>query len=80
MEFLAMKMAIKTVQNLDEALAYLATYSSKHSEAILARDPEAIEKFLRHTDAAVVYANAATTFTDGGEFGMSAFHLPISPK
>lgn len=72
MEFLAMKMAIKTVRNIEEALAHIATYSSKHSEAILARDPEAIEKFLRHTDAAVVYANAATTFTDGGEFGMGA--------
>lgn len=71
-EFLSMKMSIKTVANLEEALDHIAQYSSKHSEAIVAEDAQTIEYYLKTVDAAVVYANAATTFTDGGQFGLGA--------
>lgn len=71
-EFLSLKLSIKTVQNLDEALDHIATYSSKHSEAILSENPEAIERFLNEVDAAAVYANASTAFTDGNQFGLGA--------
>jgi glutamate-5-semialdehyde dehydrogenase len=71
-EFLDYKMSIKTVANLDDALAHIARYSSKHSEAIVAEDTETIEHFLNVVDAAAVYANASTAFTDGAQFGMGA--------
>ena len=71
-EFLSMKMSIKTVSGLAEALEHIHQYSSKHSEAIVAEDPHIIEQFLDHVDAAAVYANASTAFTDGGQFGMGA--------
>lgn len=71
-EFLSMKLSIKTVDNLEEALEHIATYGSKHSEAIIAEDAETIEVFFKRVDAAVVYANVSTGFTDGGEFGMGA--------
>lgn len=71
-EFLSHKMAIKTVKNLDEALAHIAEFSSKHSEAIISEDAESIEKFLNAVDAAAVYANASTAFTDGAQFGLGA--------
>ena len=71
-EFLSMKMSIKTVDCLDHALDHIAKYSSKHSETILAQDQETIDTFLKSVDAAVVYANVSTAFTDGGEFGMGA--------
>ncbi|MDX2417743.1 MAG: glutamate-5-semialdehyde dehydrogenase [Xanthomonadales bacterium] len=71
-EFLSMKMSIKTVSGLTEALEHIHRYSSKHSEAIVAEDPQIIEQFLNHVDAAAVYANASTAFTDGGQFGMGA--------
>lgn len=71
-EFLSMKMAVKVVDNLDEALEHIARYSSKHSEAIIAEDTKAIEIFLNRTDAAAVYANASTAFTDGAQFGLGA--------
>ncbi len=71
-EFLSLKMAIKTVTNLDEALDHIAEFSSKHSEAIVAEDQEAIDRFLREVDAAAVYANASTAFTDGNQFGLGA--------
>lgn len=71
-EFLAMKMAIKTVDDLQEALAHIAKYSSKHSEAILSEDPRHIEEFLNKVDAAAVYVNASTAFTDGAQFGLGA--------
>jgi glutamate-5-semialdehyde dehydrogenase len=65
-------MAIKTVNNFDEALEHIAKYSSKHSEAIIAEDKDAIEAFYRDVDAAAVYANTSTAFTDGAQFGMGA--------
>ena len=71
-EFLGLKLAIKTVANLDEALDHIATYSSKHSEAIVAENQETIDRFLLEVDAAAVYANASTAFTDGAQFGLGA--------
>ena len=71
-EFLDYEMSIKVVDSLDQALAHIARYSSGHSEAIVAEDPVAIETFLQRVDAAAVYANASTAFTDGGQFGMGA--------
>jgi glutamate-5-semialdehyde dehydrogenase len=71
-EFLSHKMAVKTVNSFDEALEHIAKYSSKHSEAIIAEDEKAIEAFYRDVDAAAVYANTSTAFTDGAQFGMGA--------
>jgi glutamate-5-semialdehyde dehydrogenase len=71
-EFLSMQLAIKTVTDLEEAINHIAQYSSKHSEAIVSEDTATIETFLNTVDAAVVYANTSTAFTDGGEFGLGA--------
>ncbi len=71
-EFLSLRMSIKTVEDLDEALEHIRRYSSRHSEAVLAEDAAVIEKFLQQVDAAAVYANASTAFTDGAQFGMGA--------
>ncbi|MEJ8568934.1 glutamate-5-semialdehyde dehydrogenase [Elongatibacter sediminis] len=71
-EFLAYRMSVKTVANLDEALEHIHQYSSKHSEAVVAEDPAVIERFLDRVDAAAVYANTSTAFTDGAQFGMGA--------
>lgn len=71
-EFLSMQLAVKTVDNLEEALEHIALYSSKHSESIVSEDGATADVFFREVDAAVVYANASTAFTDGGEFGFGA--------
>lgn len=71
-EYLDLKIAIKLVDGLDEALAHIQTYSTQHSETILTRDPQKAQRFLDEVDAAAVYHNASTRFTDGGEFGFSA--------
>ncbi len=71
-EFLSHKMSVKTVGSMDEALDHIYTYSSKHSEAIIAEDAQAIERFYNEVDAAAVYANASTAFTDGAQFGLGA--------
>lgn len=71
-EFLSYKMSVKAVPDLPAALAHIAQYSSRHSEAIVAEDTKTIETFLNAVDAAAVYANASTAFTDGGQFGMGA--------
>lgn len=71
-EFLSYTMAIKTVATLDEALEHIRTYGSGHSECIITEDSAAAEKFLTMTDAACVYANAPTSFTDGAQFGLGA--------
>ncbi len=71
-EFLSMKMSVKTVNDLEEALDHIAGHSSKHSEAIIAEDPVRVKDFLSRVDAAVVYANASTAFTDGAQFGLGA--------
>lgn len=71
-EFLSMKISVKTVSNLQEALDHIDQFSSKHSEAIIAEDQAILEQFMRRVDAAVVYTNTSTAFTDGQEFGMGA--------
>lgn len=71
-EFLDYILAIKVVSGLDEAIAHIDRYSTGHSEAIVTRDYAAAEKFTARVDAAAVYVNASTRFTDGGEFGLGA--------
>lgn len=71
-EFLDYKMSIKTVATLTEALGHIAKYSSKHSESIVSEDAEAISLFQKVVDAASVYANVSTAFTDGAQFGFGA--------
>jgi glutamate-5-semialdehyde dehydrogenase len=71
-EFLDYKMSIKTVASFAEALEHINRYSSQHSEAIVAEDESVIDRFLKTVDAAAVYANASTAFTDGAQFGMGA--------
>lgn len=71
-EFLDYKLAIRTVGSLDEALAHIARYSSRHSEAIITEDAAAAERFTQRVDAACVYVNVSTAFTDGGQFGFGA--------
>ena len=71
-EFLSYTMAIKTVPSLDAALDHIRLNSSKHSECIITEDDMAAERFLRMVDAACVYANAPTSFTDGAQFGLGA--------
>lgn len=71
-EFLSMKMAVKTVDSLEEALNHIAVNSSKHSEAIISEDENHIETFLNQVDAAAVYVNTSTAFTDGAQFGLGA--------
>ncbi len=71
-EFLSLVLAVKVVGSLDEALAHIERYGSGHSEAIVTEDYSAAMRFLNEVDAACVYANASTRFTDGGQFGMGA--------
>ncbi len=71
-EFLSYKMAIKTVASFDEAISHIAKYGSKHSEAIISENKVNCDLFLKVVDAAAVYVNASTAFTDGGQFGMGA--------
>ncbi|MDR2233295.1 MAG: glutamate-5-semialdehyde dehydrogenase [Tannerella sp.] len=71
-EFLDYKMSIRTVDSLDEALKHIARHSSKHSECIISESEEALVKFEQHVDAACVYANVSTAFTDGAQFGFGA--------
>ena len=71
-EFLSYTMAIKTVPSLDAALEHIRLNSSKHSECIITEDEAAATRFLRLVDAACVYANAPTSFTDGAQFGLGA--------
>lgn len=71
-EYLDQILNIKVVNNLDEAIEHIVKHGSGHSEAILSEDYSAVNKFLDKVDAACVYANASTRFTDGGEFGLGA--------
>ncbi|HEY9002713.1 MAG TPA: glutamate-5-semialdehyde dehydrogenase [Mucilaginibacter sp.] len=71
-EFLDYKMAIKTVDSFDEALNHIASHSSKHSEAIITENAQHAAIFLNKVDAAAVYLNASTAFTDGAQFGLGA--------
>lgn len=72
MEYLSQKCSVKTVENINEALEHIRKYSSKHSEAIVSEDAEKCVRFLNEVDAAAVYTNASTRFTDGGCFGLGA--------
>ncbi len=71
-EFLDYTIAVKTVENTDEAIDFINAYGTKHSECIVTESLANAEKFQREVDAAAVYVNASTRFTDGGEFGMGA--------
>ena len=71
-EWLDYKMSIKTVADIDEAIEFIEAHTSRHSEAIVAEDNEATRLFLAEVDAACVYANVSTAFTDGGQFGFGA--------
>jgi glutamate-5-semialdehyde dehydrogenase len=71
-EFLGMKMAVKVVDNLEQAIEHINRYGTGHSEAIITESEQAAGEFTECVDAACVYVNASTRFTDGGEFGMGA--------
>jgi glutamate-5-semialdehyde dehydrogenase len=71
-EFLALVAAVKVVDSLDEALEHIAKYGSGHSEAIVTNGYPSAQRFLNEVDAAAVYVNASTRFTDGGQFGLGA--------
>jgi len=71
-EFLDFKCSVKVVENIDEALEHISEFSSKHSEAIISEDQALCERFLSEVDAAAVFSNASTRFTDGGVFGLGA--------
>lgn len=71
-EYMALKMSVKTVDSLDEAIRHIQTYGSGHSECIVSEDNASSEEFLRRVDAACVYWNAPTSFTDGAQFGLGA--------
>lgn len=71
-EYLALELSARVVEDEGEAIAHINRYGTGHSEAIVADDEAACERFLREVDAAAVYANASTRFTDGGEFGLGA--------
>ncbi len=71
-EFLDLRCAVKVVDNIEEALEHIREHSTKHSEAIVTEDKKQAELFLREVDAAAVYHNASTRFTDGEEFGLGA--------
>ena len=71
-EFLSLTAAVKVVDSLDDALEHIETYGSGHSEAIITEDDAAATRFLDKVDAAAVYVNASTQFTDGGQFGLGA--------
>jgi glutamate-5-semialdehyde dehydrogenase len=71
-EYLRLCMAVRVVANVDEAIAHINRYSTKHSDSIITRDEANARKFLRGVDSAAVYWNASTRFTDGAEFGFGA--------
>ncbi|WP_101722893.1 glutamate-5-semialdehyde dehydrogenase [Eggerthella timonensis] len=71
-EYLSADLAVRVVDGVDEAVDHVNRFGTKHSEAIVAEDERAVEAFLARVDAAAVYANASTAFTDGAEFGLGA--------
>jgi glutamate-5-semialdehyde dehydrogenase len=71
-EYLSLEISVKIVDNLDEAIAHIAKYSTAHTESIITNDQANAERFLNEVDSAVVMVNASTRFTDGGEFGFGA--------
>lgn len=79
-EFLALVAAVKVVNSLDEALDHVAEYGTGHSDAIVTEDYEAGRRFMNEVDTAVVYWNASTQFTDGGQFGLGAEIIDSTQK
>jgi glutamate-5-semialdehyde dehydrogenase len=71
-EYLSLKCAVKIVHNIEEALEHISEHSTKHSEAIVSKNKKTCQRFIDAVDAAVVYSNASTRFTDGEEFGLGA--------
>lgn len=71
-EFLSMKLSVKCVDDIGEAIAHVERYGSRHNESIVSNNQENIQRYLPEVDAAVVYANASTAFTDGGQFELGA--------
>ena len=71
-EFLDYKISVRVVDSIDEAIAHIRKYTTHHSECIVTKSLESSKKFQREIDAAAVYVNASTRFTDGGEFGLGA--------
>ena len=71
-EFLSLTAAVRIVDSFDDALEHIETYGSGHSEAIITEDYTTAMRFLDEVDAAAVYVNASTQFTDGGQFGLGA--------
>ncbi len=71
-EYLDLIMAVKVVVGLDEAINHINQYGTGHSEAIISDNYSNVRRFLAEVDAAAVYANASTRFTDGGQFGLGA--------
>jgi len=71
-EFLSLKCAVKITKNINDALEHIRTYSTKHSEAIVSKNKQHCNRFMQEVDAAAVYTNASTRFTDGEEFGLGA--------
>ena len=71
-EYLDYIISLKTVNSVEEAIAHINKYNTRHSEAIITENKETAEKFLNGVDAACVYVNASTRFTDGFEFGFGA--------
>lgn len=71
-EWLSLDLNLKIVKNFDDALAHISKYSLRHTEVIVSENKKTVEKFLREVDAACVYSNLSTQFSDGGEFGLGA--------
>lgn len=71
-EFLSYKMSVRSVKSIDDAIDHIEKYSSKHSEAIISENEHNLDKFCRMIDAAAVFTNTSTAFTDGAEFGLGA--------
>lgn len=71
-EFLDYKCSVKVVSNINEAITHISKYSSRHSEAIISKNEAYCQQFIQEIDAAAVYSNASTRFTDGGQFGLGA--------
>ena len=71
-EFLDYAISVKVVDSIDEAIAHIRRFGTKHSECIVTKSLDSARKFQHEVDAAAVYVNASTRFTDGGEFGLGA--------
>jgi glutamate-5-semialdehyde dehydrogenase len=71
-EYLSLKCSLKLVNGIDQALEHIDKYSTRHSEAIVSENTKQCERFIKEVDAAAVYSNASTRFTDGEEFGLGA--------